>query len=333
MASRIVVTGGAGFIGSHTCKLLAQQGYEPIAYDNLSTGHRDAVRYGPFEHGDVLDQDRLHAVLHRWRPEAVIHFAASTYVGESVTSPDKYYRNNVIGLLSLLDAMRRVSLDKVVFSSSCAVYGTPDELPVSEACPLRPLSPYGRTKLMGERILQDYASAYGMRHVALRYFNAAGADSEGELAERHEPETHLIPRALMAATGVIDHLEVFGDDYDTPDGTCIRDYVHVEDLADGHVRALRYLSDGNVSLQANLGTGVGTSIKEIFAAIERVTNFKVPAKFIARRIGDPAALYADATLVRNILDFTATRSQLDHIIRTAARGLELSFSLGLGVPK
>jgi UDP-arabinose 4-epimerase len=327
MTSRIVVTGGAGFIGSHTCKFLARQGYEPIAFDNLSTGHRDAVMYGPFEQGDILDRDRLDAVLQRWRPDAVIHFAAHTYVGESVTSPDKYYRNNVMGLLSLLDAMRGAGLDKIVFSSSCAVYGTPDGLPVSETSPRRPLSPYGRTKLMGERILQDYASAYGIRHVALRYFNAAGADSDGELAERHEPETHLIPRALMAATGVIDHLEVFGDDYDTPDGTCIRDYVHVDDLADGHVRALRYLSDGNGSLQANLGTGVGTSIKEIFAAIERVTNFKVPVRFVARRIGDPAALYADATLVRKTLDFTATRSQLDHIIRTSARGLELSSTL------
>jgi UDP-arabinose 4-epimerase len=326
MNSRIVVTGGAGFIGSHTCKLLARLGYEPITYDNLSTGHRDAVRYGPFEQGDILDQDRLNAVLNHWRPEAVIHFAASAYVGESVASPDKYYRNNVVGLLSLLDAMRRAGLDKVVFSSSCAVYGVPDKLPISETSSTRPLSPYGETKLIGERILRDYGAAYGMRHVALRYFNAAGADSDGELGERHDPETHLIPRALMAATGLIDHLEVFGDDYDTPDGTCIRDYVHVDDLADGHVRALRYLADGNASLQVNLGTGTGTSIKEVFAAIERVTNRKVPVKFVARRPGDPAALYADAVLVRKVLDFTASRSDIDNIIRTAVRSLEFPAS-------
>lgn len=322
MNSRILVTGGAGFIGSHTCKLLARRGYEPVTYDNLSTGHRDLVRFGPFEQGDILDQERLLEALKRWRPEAVIHFAASAYVGESVVAPDKYYRNNVVGLLSLLDTLRKAGVDKVVFSSSCAVYGVPDRLPISESCPTHPLSPYGETKLMGERILRDYDTAFGMRHVALRYFNAAGADGDGELSERHDPETHLIPRALMAATGRIERLEVFGDDYDTPDGTCVRDYIHVEDLADGHIRALKYLAEGKPSLQVNLGTGRGTSIKEIFAAIERVTNRKVPVKFVARRPGDPALLYADASLVRKVFDFTPSRSDLDNIIRTAVQGLE-----------
>jgi UDP-arabinose 4-epimerase len=325
MPRRVLVAGGAGFIGSHTAKLLHSRDIEPVVYDNLVTGHRSSVRWGPFVHGDILDTSHLTKTLAEYKPDAVVHFAASAYVGESAEEPSKYYRNNVAGTLSLLDACRKANIGKLIFSSSCATYGVPEALPISEAMPQRPINPYGRTKLIAEQILQDYAAAYQLRYVALRYFNACGADPEGELGEWHEPETHLIPRALLAASGKISHLAVFGDDYETEDGTCIRDYIHVTDLARAHVLALDHLVGGGRNLAVNLGTGTGTSIGEIVRAIGRITNRDVPVEMHPRRAGDPPALFADPAFARDSLGFSPEYSDLDTIIRTAAPffGLEL----------
>ena len=322
---RVLVTGGAGFIGSHTAKLLAGSGFEPVVYDNLSTGNRASVRWGPFVHGDILDTAHLGRTISRYEPDAVIYFAASAYVGESVEDPSKYYRNNIVGTQSLLDACIQSRLEKVIFSSSCATYGVPAHLPIGEQTPQRPINPYGRTKLVGEQMLHDYAAAYGLRHVALRYFNACGADPEGEIGERHDPETHLIPRALMAAAGRIPVLEVFGDDYETGDGTCVRDYIHVADLAHAHILAVNHLAAGGRSLAVNVGTGRGTSIREILAAIARLTGREVPVRIHPRRAGDPPALYADPGLAQSELGFSARYSDLDTIVRTAAPffGLEV----------
>lgn len=321
----VLVTGGAGYIGSHTCKRLSQSGFTPIAYDNLATGHEDNVKWGPLIRGDVRDRDRLRHALKLWQPVCVIHFAASAYVGESVADPSKYYNNNMHGMLSLLDACLSARLGKIVFSSSCATYGIPTSLPISEACRQDPINPYGRTKLIGEMMLKDYAAAYNMRYVALRYFNAAGADADGHLKERHDPETHLIPRALMAAAGRIDRLTIFGDDYDTPDGTCIRDYIHVSDLARAHVLAVNHLLDGRKSMAVNLGSGHGTSVREIIDTIERLTHRRVPVRMEARRAGDPPVLCANNGLARSALRFVPHQSDIETIIRTAAPtfGLEV----------
>ena len=318
MTRRAFVTGGAGYIGSHTCKLLAAYGIEPVVYDNFITGHRDAVRWGPCIEGDVLDTDRLANALTTWEPDAVVHFAGSAYVGESVEDPGKYYRNNTVGSLSLLEGCRRAGVLDVIFSSSCATYGAPERLPITEATPQRPLSPYGRSKLMVEQILADYALAYGVRYVALRYFNASGADPDGELAERHDPETHLIPRALLAASGAIPYLSIFGDDYETQDGTCERDYIHVTDLARAHVLAVDYLSAGGANLAVNLGSGKAYSIRQILSSIHRVTARGVPVVVNARRPGDPPSLVADPTLARERLGFSTRLSDIDTIVRTAA---------------
>ena len=314
----VLVTGGAGFIGSHTCKLLAAAGVEPIVYDNLVTGHRGAVRWGPLVKGDIQDTDLLVRTLAEYKPHAVIHFAASAYVGESVEDPAKYYLNNVAGSLSLLEACRRVQVMKIVFSSTCATYGTPANLPIRETTPQNPISPYGRSKLMVEQILEDYDSAYGLRYVSLRYFNACGADPEGELREDHEPETHLIPRALLCASGKLDRLALFGDDHETVDGTCVRDYIHVTDLARAHVQAVQYLIDGKESLAVNLGSGQGTSIREVLEAIGRLTARPVPTVVAPKRPGDPPILIADSTLASKRLGFVAQLSDIDTIIRTAA---------------
>lgn len=321
----VLVVGGAGFIGSHTAKLLARQDYLPVVYDNLSTGHREAVRWGPLVEGDILNTPQLFETIQRYRPIAVIHFAASAYVGESVEDPAKYYRNNVTGTQSLLDACRLGGANNVIFSSSCATYGVPDRLPIREGESQSPINPYGRTKLIAEQMMADYANAYGVRYVALRYFNAAGADIEGELGEAHDPETHLIPRAMMAAAGKLGYLDIYGGDYDTPDGTCIRDYIHVVDLARAHVLAVEYLVKGGSNLAANLGTGRGTSIKEILEAIHRLTGRNVPVEMRARRPGDPPMLYADPTFAAENLGFQAIHSDLESIIRTAAPffGLEI----------
>ncbi|EIM29976.1 UDP-glucose 4-epimerase GalE [Microvirga lotononidis] len=321
--TRILVTGGAGYIGSHTCKALAQNGFEPVAYDNLVAGHRDAVRWGPLVIGDVLDRQALVETMRRYDPAAVIHFAAHAYVGESVIEPAKYYRNNVHGTQTLLDACRGAGLLNVIFSSSCATYGVPEALPIREDSPQDPINPYGRSKLIGEQMLADYATAYGMRYVALRYFNACGADPGGEIGERHDPETHLIPRALMAAAGKLPHLSVFGDDYPTPDGTCIRDYIHVSDLARAHLAAVLHLLKGGENLAANLGTGRGISIKEILTAVEQVTGRRVPVRFEQRRAGDPPILFANPALARERLGFWPELSDVDTIVRSAAPFFEL----------
>ena len=323
MSRVVLVTGGAGFIGSHTCKRLAQQGFVPVVYDNLSTGHRANVRWGPLVEGDLEDTERLATAVRTFLPECVIHFAASAYVGESVEDPGKYYRNNVAGSIALLGACRATGLARIVFSSSCATYGVPQRLPITEDTEQFPINPYGRTKLMIELMLGDYARAYDFRSVALRYFNAAGADPEGQLTERHDPETHLIPRALMAAAGGIERLDIFGDDYATPDGTCIRDYIHVTDLADAHVAAVNYLNDGGEVLRANLGSGHGTSIREVLEAIDRVTGRQVPVQMLPRRPGDPPVLYADTSRARQRLGFRPALSDIDTIIRTAAPGFGL----------
>jgi UDP-arabinose 4-epimerase len=315
---RVLVTGGAGFIGSHTCKLFAAAGIEPIVYDNLVTGHRDAVRWGPFVHGDILDTELLSRTIEEFKPDAAIHFAAFAYVGESVDQPSKYYRNNVVGSISLLDACQRHGIEKIIFSSSCATYGDPPQLPIIETLPQRPINPYGASKLMVEQLLRDYAAAYGFRYVALRYFNAAGADPEGDLAERHDPETHLIPRALKAAAGLLDHLDIFGDDHDTPDGTCLRDYVHVCDLARAHLQALEYLRGGGAIMAANLGSGSLTSVREVVATVEKITRKSVPVRISPRRTGDPAALYADSSLARDKLGFRSPLSNIHTIVSTAA---------------
>ncbi|ENN85511.1 UDP-glucose 4-epimerase [Rhizobium freirei PRF 81] len=322
---KILVVGGAGFIGSHTAKLLHRQGFEPVVYDNLSTGHRTSVRWGPFIEGDILDTRRLADVIETHQPAAIIHFAASAYVGESVEKPAKYYANNVGGTLSVLEASRSAGADKLIFSSSCAIYGVPTRLPIRECEMPQPINPYGRTKLIAEHMLADYSAAYGLHYVALRYFNASGADPEQELGEWHDPETHLIPRALLATSGSIETLDVYGSDYDTPDGTCVRDYIHVTDLARAHVLAVEYLLAGGENLAVNLGTGRGTSIKEIVSAIERVCGRQVPVAMRVRRPGDPPTLYAASDLAAEKLGFHAVHSDIETIIRTAAPffGLEV----------
>lgn len=322
---RLLVTGGAGYIGSHTAKQLRLEGIEPVVYDNLTTGNLSSVRWGPFVRGDILDTPHLIEIIEQYKPVAVIHLAASTHVGESVTDPAKYYRNNVCGTQSLLDACRQAGLDKVIFSSSCATYGVPATLPIEEATPQVPTNPYGRTKLIAEHMLADYAAAFGLRYVALRYFNACGADPEGDLGEWHDPETHLIPRALLAAAGGILRLKIFGDDYQTADGTCIRDYIHVADLARAHVLAYRHIDKGGESVALNLGSGRGSSIREVLRTINQVTGQHVPIAIGQRREGDPPALYADARLAHQILGFQPEYSDLETIVRTAAPffGLEV----------
>ncbi|MDF2142831.1 UDP-glucose 4-epimerase GalE [Paenirhodobacter sp. CAU 1674] len=317
-APRILVTGGAGYIGAHCCKALARAGIEPVSFDNLSRGHRDAVKWGPLEVGDLRDRDAVLDALVRHRIEAVIHFAALAYVGESVTQPTLYYDNNLGGMVALLGAMAQAGVRQIVFSSSCATYGVPQVLPIDEATPQNPINPYGRTKLFCEWMLRDAAAVGDLRYVALRYFNAAGADPEGEIGEHHTPETHLIPLALMAAYGTGPALRVFGTDYPTPDGTCIRDYIHVDDLAQAHLRALTHLADGGDSLAVNLGTGQGASVRAVIAAVERVTGRKVPVTFEARRPGDPAELTADPRLAEARLGFRARHRDLDRIVADAA---------------
>ncbi|MBW6418514.1 UDP-glucose 4-epimerase GalE [Celeribacter sp. PS-C1] len=313
----ILVTGGAGYIGSHACKALAQAGFRPVVYDDLSRGHADAVKWGPLIEGELHDTVLLRETFRRENIQAVIHFAALAYVGESTHEPGRYYDNNVGGMISLLAAMREEGVDKIVFSSSCATYGTPEVQPITEDMPQAPINPYGRTKLICEWMLQDEGQATGLHHVALRYFNAAGADPEGELGERHDPETHLLPLALMAATGK-GKLSVMGTDYPTPDGTCIRDYIHVTDLARAHVLALGHLLEGGESLALNLGTGEGQSVRDVIASVERVTGHKVAYHDAPRRAGDPPELRADPARAEDEIGFRAVYRDLDTITAHAA---------------
>jgi UDP-arabinose 4-epimerase len=312
------VTGGAGFIGSHTCKRLAASGFEPVAYDNLSTGNRASVKWGPLVEADIRDTGALKGALSGHGAVAVVHFAASAYVGESVAEPDKYYDNNVLGTLSVLKACREAGIGSLVFSSSCATYGEPAHVPIAEDAPQNPINPYGRTKLVGEWMIEDFSRAYGLRAVVLRYFNASGADPDHEIGEWHNPETHIIPRTLMAALGSSSRLEVFGDDYPTDDGTCVRDFVHVSDLATAHVMAIEHLLSGGANLSLNIGTGKGTSIREVVASVERITGRGVPTVTRSRRAGDPPILIADARRAAETFGFHPRHSDIDTIIATAA---------------
>ncbi len=313
----VLVTGGAGYIGSHTCKTLARQGHTVTVYDNLCTGHRELVRWGAFEYGDIRDTRRLRAVLRRHRPDGVIHFASFIAVGESVQDPGKYYDNNVLGSLRLMEAMRDEDVRRLVVSGTAAVYGLPESVPVGEESAAAPINPYGRTKLVMEWMLADFAAAHGLDWISLRYFNAAGADPDGQTGEWHDPETHLIPNALRAVDGRIPALRLFGDDYDTPDGTCVRDYVHVSDLAEAHVLALKHLMAGKPSLAMNLGTGSGSSVREILEAARHVTGRDVPHVVEGRRPGDPARLVADASLARRTLNWTPRHTDIRDIVATA----------------
>jgi UDP-arabinose 4-epimerase len=317
--SNILVTGGAGYIGSHTCKALATAGLTPVTFDNLSRGHADFVRWGPLVIGDVLDLAALDEAIKQYRPTAVIHFAAFAYVGESVADPLSYYRNNSCGIVSVLDAMARNGVERIVFSSSCTTYGLPDTLPILETAPQRPISPYGRSKYFCEQIIKDVAFAHKMRFGIFRYFNAAGADSSGDLPERHNPETHLIPLAIDAVLGSAPPLQILGSDYPTTDGTCERDYIHVSDLAAAHVKAVQHLERTETSFEMNLGTGRAYSVLEVVSAIERVAGKKVPAVLAARRPGDPPALVSDPSLAQRQLGFTPQYSDLDTIIETTWR--------------
>ena len=313
---KVLVTGGAGYIGSQVCKTLYAAGFLPVVYDNFSTGLRSFVQWGPMIEGDLCDKFMLARSIDAYRPAAVLHFAARAYVGESAVDPAQYYYNNVVGTLTLMNAARAAGNIPIVFSSTCAVYGEPQAVPVSEHTSLSPVSPYGRTKLTIEHALCDYDSAYGLRSVRLRYFNACGCDPAGEVGEVHNPETHLIPRAILAAIGYSDELVILGDDYPTPDGTAIRDYVHVVDLAEAHVAALRMLLAGGSSATVNLGTGIGFSVLEIVNAVEWVTGLKVPRRIRDRRPGDPPKLVADAVLARRLLGFSTPNSSLETIIGT-----------------
>ena len=315
----VLVTGGAGYVGSHVCKALAAAGYSPVTYDSLVSGYRWAVQWGPLEVGDIADADRLAGVIERYRPEAVLHFAAFIAAGESVTDPGKYYRNNVAGSLSLLEAMRDKGVTRIVFSSTAAVYGDPETVPIPESHPLRPVNPYGKTKLAIEEMLCDFATAHDFRYATLRYFNASGADAGGGIGEAHEPETHLIPLALDAALGRSPHLDIYGDDYDTPDGTCIRDYIHVSDLADAHTAALGQLLDGGNPAALNLGTGQGHSVRQVIEAAGRILGKKIPVRVSARRPGDPPVLVADPALARDLLGWVPQYPALDEIVASAAR--------------
>ncbi len=318
MSRTVLVTGGAGYIGSHTCKALAKAGYTPVSYDSLTRGFREAVRFGPLVVGDIGDRAALDAALAEHKPSAILHFAAMAYVGESVTDPLLYYRNNTAGALVLIEAALAAGIDKLVFSSTCATYGVPKTLPIDEDTPQVPINPYGRSKRMVEQMLQDVSAATPLRSVSLRYFNACGTDPEGEIGENHDPETHLLPLAINAALGLGPALQVNGNDYPTPDGTCIRDYIHVADLADAHVRALGYLEHGGATTALNLGTGAGFSIREILRAVEAVLGVPVPHQFGPRRPGDPPSLVALAEKARDVLGWVPQHSDIETIVRTAA---------------
>jgi len=313
----ILVTGGAGYIGSHVCKVLARAGHIPIVYDNLINGHERAVKWGPLEVGDIADRPSLDAVINKYQPDSVMHFAAYAYVGESVEDPGKYYRNNVAGTITLLEAMRDNKIKKIVFSSSCATYGLPQTELISESHPQKPINPYGMSKLMIEQILKDFDHAHDLRSVSLRYFNAAGADIDGEIGEMHDPETHLVPLVFDTIINDGPKLTIFGDDYNTTDGTCIRDYIHVEDLAIAHLLALNFLNEGGETRAYNLGNGNGFSVKEVIKVIEKVTNKKVQYEIGPRRSGDPDILVGDAYLINQELGWLPKIKDLEQIVQTA----------------
>jgi UDP-glucose-4-epimerase GalE len=316
-SNAVLVTGGAGYIGSHTCKALAQAGYLPVTYDNLVHGHRWAVQWGPLVDGDLADADLLKATLERYGIGAVVHFAGYCYVGESMAAPAKYFRNNSVNTLTLLEAMRAANTGTIVFSSTCATYGTPEKLPMNEHTAQEPINPYGESKLFVEKMLRWCESAYGLKWMALRYFNAAGADRDGQIGEDHTPETHLIPLAIQAALGQRESVDVYGIDYATPDGTAIRDYIHVTDLADAHVRALAALGEGKSSGALNLGTGTGHSVREVITMVREVSGREFTVREVARRAGDPPELVADARSALATLGWRPQHSSLRSIVETA----------------
>jgi len=315
---KLFIIGGAGYIGSHMVKIAHKAGHEVITLDNLSTGHQDAVLYGQFEYCDILDSAKLNKLFIKHNPDAVMHFSAYSLVGESVADPYKYYHNNVSGSLSLLKTMIDNNCNKFIFSSSAAIFGNPEYIPIDEAHPKRPINPYGKSKLMVEEILKDFESAYGLKYVSFRYFNAAGHDPEGELGERHDPETHLLPLIMQAANGQRDSISIYGTDYDTKDGTCIRDYIHVNDLANAHLKGLNYLnnSDDSLSAEFNLGNGNGYSVKEVIRKAKDITNkdFKVIEE--SRRDGDPSVLIASDKKAKEHLKIVTDFFDMDAIIRT-----------------
>ena len=313
----ILVAGGAGYIGSHACKSLSAAGYIPVAYDNLSYGHKEAVKWGPFVKGAIEDSQKLESVIEQYKISAVMHFAAFCYVGESVTDPAKYYQNNVANTLNLLKTMIKNGVNKFIFSSTCATYGEPEKLPLTEKHPQNPISPYGRTKLIVEQILDDFKTAYGLKSISLRYFNAAGADLDSEIGEDHEPETHLIPLILKTALGQRKTITLFGDDYPTEDGTCIRDYIHINDLAQAHILALEKLFNGSSGDSYNLGNGNGYSVKQVIDAARKITGRPILCKIDKRREGDPAILIGASEKAIDELGWKPQFADLDSIIETA----------------
>lgn len=313
----ILICGGAGYIGSHINKQLSKAGYDTIVFDNLVYGHREAVQWGNFVYGDLKNQNEIDAVFEKYKIETVFHFAAYAYVGESVENPEKYYYNNVVCTLNLLSAMKKYGCNRIVFSSTCATYGEPKTIPISEDMPQNPINPYGKTKLMVEHIFKDYAKAYGLQFVVLRYFNAAGADPDGEIGEKHNPETHLIPLVLDAAGGQRPDIKVFGTDYDTPDGSCIRDYIHVYDLAAAHQQAMHYLEEGGKSDFFNLGNERGTSVLEIIDAAKKITGKEFTVTITERRPGDPARLVGSSKRAREILGWRPKYTSIEDIIEHA----------------
>lgn len=315
----VLVTGGAGYIGSHTCKALAQAGYLPVTYDTLEHGHPWAVKWGPLVQGDLSDRDLLARTMGDYEVKAVIHFAGYCYVGESMSKPGKYFHNNSVNTLALLESMREAGVASIVFSSTCATYGMPAQMPMHERDPQHPINPYGESKLVVEKMLRWWGIAHGLKWIALRYFNAAGADPDGEIGEDHDPETHLIPLTIQAALKERGSLDIYGTDYPTPDGSAVRDYIHVTDLADAHVRALGHLDAGGESVALNLGTGAGHSVREVVRMVEAVSGRSVPVRETERRAGDPAELVADAGRVAELLGWQPRHSSLRQIIESAWR--------------
>ena len=313
----ILVVGGAGYIGSYMCKCLSRIGYVPIVLDNLAYGHREAVKWGPFIEGSMADSKLLNQIFSDYHIDAVMHFAAFCYVGESVAKPDRYYRNNLANTLNLLEMMVKRGVCNFIFSSSCAVYGEPEDIPITELHTKVPINPYGKSKLMVEQILEDFRAAYGLESIILRYFNAAGADPDGELGEDHNPETHLIPLVLQTVLGKKESISIFGDDYKTKDGTCIRDYIHIADLAQAHLLALQKLLDGFPGGKYNLGNGNGYSVKEVIETAQNVTGRLIPVKIVERRPGDPSVLVGSSKKAINDLGWKPEFPDLHSIIETA----------------
>ena len=317
--SNILVTGGAGYIGSHTCKALAKAGYIPVTIDNLASGHRSAVRWGPFIEGDLSNEKLLLQIIQDYKVKAVMHFAADTYVGESMLAPGKYFHNNITNTLTLLNAMVCSKVQKFVFSSTCSIYGMPQHIPINENHPQQPINPYGESKLFIEKALRWYKIAHSIQSISLRYFNAAGADLDGEIGEDHNPETHLIPLVIQTALGQREQMQILGTDYETPDGTAIRDYIHVTDIANAHVKAMEYLSASGNSASLNIGTGKGYSVREVIKIVEDVSGIRININEMPRRAGDPPLLVAQCGLANELFGWEPQYSDLRSIITTAIR--------------